>query len=291
MRQTVARVRRGVDAFVVAPLRQRWGKLLERGPVASERLYQGADAVANLPFRSDHIEPPSAFRVGDVEFDIVSELEAFTRLPREVIMRELATRRGLSFRAEWHSTPRHLRQDDWFYLSSKTYLFANAVHYPDATFVETFVRPWVPDAGSVLDFGAGTANIGLVLAAQGFDVWVAELNALQRDFIRFRVARHGLAHRVTIVEPWEQLPRGRFDAVVAVDVLEHLPDCQGPLERDLIPALTPAGILVENSPFVVNTANPMHHADFGFEDFMRGAGFASIAASDDGSRVWARSRP
>jgi uracil DNA glycosylase len=77
--------------------------------------------------------------------------------------------------------------------------------------------------------------------------------------------------------------------VTAVDVLEHLPDCRHVLETQLLPALADEGVLVENSPFVVNSANPMHHEDFGFEPFMRNAGFAVVAGGDDGTRVWRRS--
>ena len=83
-------------------------------------------------------------------------------------------------------------------------------------------------------------------------------------------------------------PASSFDAVVAVDVLEHLPDCRTVLERQLLPALAPNGVLVENSPFVINSANPMHHEDFGFDPFMRTAGFDVIENGSEGTRVWRR---
>jgi hypothetical protein len=95
---------------------------------------------------------------------------------------------------------------------------------------------------------------------------------------------------VTVADPWAELPSERFGAVVAVDVLEHLPDCRAVLEERLLPALRPDGVLVENSPFVVNTANPMHHPDFGLDGFMRDTGFEVLANGSDGTRVWRRSQ-
>ncbi len=288
MTDLAARVWRAFDAVVLWRLRRWRDRLVEQAPAVGERLYRGADAAANLPFRSEQIDLPGTLVAGDVRLDVAGDLAAYTGLSRDVVEHELRTRTGASFRAEWHATAPHLRQDRWFYLSSKTYLFANAVHFPDTSFVDHYVRPHVPAEARVLDFGAGTGNLALLLAAAGMRVTVSELNALQRDFIRFRVARHGLGERVEVVDPWSDLPPAGFGAVVAVDVLEHLPDCRSVLEHELLPALARDGVLVENSPFVVNTANPMHHEDFGFEPFMDRAGFAVAANGGDGTRVWRR---
>ena len=282
------RLWRAFDAVVLWRARRVRDRLLERAPAIGERLYRGADTVANLPFRAEKLDLPAALEVGGVRLDVAGDLAAYTQLPREVVERELRTRSGASFRAEWHATAPHLRRDHWFYLSSKAYLFANAVHFPDTSFVDEFVRPHLAPGARVLDFGAGTGNLSLALAASGVEVWVSELNTLQRDFIRFRVVRLGLGDRVTVSDPWSRLPEAGFGAVVAVDVLEHLPDCRSMLERQILPALAGEGVLVENSPFVVNAANPMHHEDFGLETFMRDAGFAVVANGADGTRVWRR---
>jgi hypothetical protein len=283
-----ARLWRAFDAVVLGRARRGRDSAIEQSPRLAEQLYRGADSVAHLPFRGELTELPPAVEIAGVTLDVVADLAAYTELPRNVVERELSTRAGINFRGEWLATPEHLRQDHWFYLSSKAYLFANATHFPDTAFADAFVAPYVGADGSALDFGSGTGNLALIMAARGVRVWVSELNALQRDFIRFRVDRHGLGDRVTVTDPWSELPRGAFDAVVAVDVLEHLPDCRSVLERDLLPALSPTGALVENSPFVVTAANPMHHEDFGFEPFMDQSGFAVAAGGDDGTRVWRR---
>jgi 2-polyprenyl-3-methyl-5-hydroxy-6-metoxy-1,4-benzoquinol methylase len=278
------------DALLLERARRLRDRLVERAPRAAERLYRRADAIANLPFRGEEIEPPPPLELNGHRIDVIADLADYTALPRELVVKEVSSRTSASFRAEWHATPEPLRHDHWYYLSSKGYLFANAVHFPDTSFADDYVVPHTPAGGRVLDFGAGTGNLALALAALGLDVWAAELNALQREFIRFRVARYGLDDRVTVAEPWAPLPASSFAAIVAVDVLEHLPDCRATLERQLLPALAPDGVLVENSPFVVNSANPMHHHDFGFEPFMEAAGFELVERAPDITRVWRRRR-
>jgi SAM-dependent methyltransferase len=288
MSGALERARRAFDALVLGRVRRGRDRLVERTPPMAERLYRTADSVAHHPFRAEANELPPALGIGGVYLDVVADLVEYSRLPRATVEHELRTRFGLNFRGEWLATQGPLRHDHWFYLSSKAYLFANATHFADTSFAERFVKPYIGPDGRVLDFGGGTGNLALGIAALGVNVWVTEVNALQRDFIRFRVARHGLADMVTVTDPWSDLPHHAFDAVVAVDVLEHLPDCREVLERELIPALAPKGALVENSPFVVSSANPMHHEDFGLEPYMQGAGFTVAAHGDDGTRVWRR---
>lgn len=282
------RARRAFDGVVLSRAQRGRDRLIERTPRIAERLYRRADSVAHIPFRAEMNEPPRAVEAGDFRLDVVEDLAAYTQLPRALVEQELRTRSGINFRGEWLATPKRLREDHWFYLSSKTYLFANATHFPDTSFANSYVRPYIGPDGRALDFGSGTGNLALIMAALGIHVWASELNALQRDFIRFRVARHRLGDRVTVSDPWDKLPRDAFDAVVAVDVLEHLPNCRAVLERQLLPALSRKGALVENSPFIVSTANPMHHEDFGLEPFMHDAGFAIAQNGEDGTRVWTR---
>lgn len=251
-----------------------------------EALYRLADAVTAAPFiRESHTLPP-LITVGSKQIDTAEDLAAFTQLDRAVVVEELQRRRRLNFRGEWFSTNPRIRDDHWFYLSSKTYLFANAVHFSDGRFASDFVRPLLDDGGRVLDFGGGTGELALRLAGEGIPVSFVELNALQRDFVRFRIARHDLGHLIDVLDPWAPIPQTAFAAVTALDVLEHLPDAQAILAEKLLPALTPTGVLIENTPFIADVHNPMHHSDFGFAAFMAARGYVVVEQDAAKTRCW-----
>jgi SAM-dependent methyltransferase len=287
VRSVFASARQIVNDLVVARVRSVSRSLLERIATAlAERGYATSGSIARLPFRDEGIELPRPLSVNGSRIDIIGDLSEFCGLPRDAIERELTTR---SFRTEWHATRPELRVDHWYYLSAKGYLFANATHFPDPSFVTEHVAPHVSAPARVLDFGAGTGNLSLRLAAAGYKVDAMELSALQRDFIRFRVERHALADDLGVLDWWSEPPKGAYDAVVAVDVLEHLADARHVLDEQLLPALKPSGLLIENSPFVINAANPMHHQDFGLVEYLHSRGFKSLSTAADGTRVWIRS--
>lgn len=252
--------------------------LLERAAVAaSPHLHRQADALAALPFRQQTHELP----VGPV----LADLAAYTQLPSDVVERLVIQRRPIDFRGEWHATPTTMRDDHWFYLTSKTYLFANASHFTSAAEIDA-VAGLLPAGGTVLEFGAGVGNLAIGLADRGHAIVADELSCLQRDFLRFRVDRHGLSGRVSVLDPWASIPAQTVDAITAFDVLEHLPDGQATLDRRLLPALRPGGMLVENSPFVLNMANPMHHDDWGLDAQLRSRGLELVHVAEDQTRVW-----
>jgi 2-polyprenyl-3-methyl-5-hydroxy-6-metoxy-1,4-benzoquinol methylase len=254
----------------------------------AEALHRLAQGVTGLPFRHERSWPPAPLRVGDGSADVIGDLVPFTGLPRSVALDAVRARRWATFGSEWWATPQALRHDSRHHPSPKGHLFANAVHFPPGTGADRLLVRHVDAGDRVLEFAGGTSNLTLHLAARGVLVAHYEVNALRRDLVRFRVARHGLADRVEILDPWDDVPEEAFDAVAAGDVLEHLPDARATLERTLLPALRRDGVLVENSPFERNVADPMHHLDLGFEAFMVEAGFGVLGREPDGTRAWGR---
>jgi len=257
-----------------------------RTPGLAERLFNAGTKVANVPFSAERFRLPEPITIDGYELDVVSDLVAFTQLPRTVVENEVSTRSRTSFRAEWHGTAVPLRDDHWFYLSTKGYLFANAEHFADREFLDRQLLPYLKPAGAVLDFGGGCGNLVLQLAACGFEASIQELSAIQRDFVRHRVRNSDLGARIQVLDWWKTAPVRSYDAVIAVDVLEHLPNARQVLDDKLIPCLRAGGVLIENSPFVINVANPMHHADYGFEEHMSEEGFTLENRDSDGTNVW-----
>ncbi len=88
--------------------------------------------------------------------------------------------------------------------------------------------------GEVLDFGGGIGSHAL--AAAGLEaverVWFVDLNPHNRSFVEARAQRLGLGDRLCCVRDLDDpcLP-SRFDTVVCLDVLEHLPNPAAQLEQ------------------------------------------------------------
>jgi SAM-dependent methyltransferase len=87
--------------------------------------------------------------------------------------------------------------------------------------------------GLVLDFGGGIGSHALAAAALPAveQVWFVDLNPHNRAFVEARAAQLGLDRKVICSRDLEAAPLpSRFDTVVCLDVLEHLPDPAAQLE-------------------------------------------------------------
>jgi SAM-dependent methyltransferase len=248
-------------------------------------LTKGARRLILIPYREERVDLPPPLVAGDYRFDVVDDLVEFTSLPPESV-HMLIARRIENFRTEWLQLPAALRDDRWFYLSSRMYLFGNAVHFHEGPEVIDEIAALLPPGGRVLDFGGGTGNLALALAAHGFSVDYHELSALQKDFARFRIHRHGLQARIKILDGWSELPPVTYDAVCAFDVFEHLPDLAEVIAR-LVPALAEGGVLVDTPSFGAGPWNPMHYEDPGLASLLGEHGLV-LQGTVPAFRVWAK---
>ena len=80
--------------------------------------------------------------------------------------------------------------------------------------------------GQVLDFGGGIGSHALSAAAlpQVDHVWFVDLNPHNQAFVLQRAESLGLADKLSVHRDLGSTGEVRFDAVVCLDVLEHLPD-------------------------------------------------------------------
>ncbi len=102
--------------------------------------------------------------------------------------------------------------------------------------------------GQVLDFGGGIGSHALAAAAlpQVERVWFVDLNPHNRACVQARADSLGLGSRLSCHRDLDdaRLP-GRFDTLVCLDVLEHLPDPAGQLEQ-FAQRLAPSGTALLN---------------------------------------------
>ena len=115
----------------------------------------------------------------------------------------------------------------------------------------------------VLDFGGGAGGLTLNLLLAGLACDYLDVPGPTSAYARWRLERHGyLAHTLDATQP---LPRAHYQAIVTLDVFEHLPDLRGTLNA-LVQALAPGRWLISKSTFApgdpLHLPQNMRYADF-----------------------------
>ena len=104
----------------------------------------------------------------------------------------------------------------------------SAAHYPQrpqeqAAWAATLRRLLPPPPATVLDMGAGTGFLSLLLAAQGYRVTAADFSPGMLGQLKAKAAERGLAIGVVETDALHP-PEGPFDAVVERHLVWTLPD-------------------------------------------------------------------
>src|SRR5262249_24788230 len=139
---------------------------------------------------------------------------------------------------------------------------------------------------NVLVYGDGIGTDSIALARRGHRVAYFDLPGRTSDFARFRIAREGLEDRITVITTPTEIAPGRFDAVVCIEVLEHVSDPPDKM-RSLHVALKNGGIaLITESFESVGPDYPSHlPANFKYAGktyrLMETLGFASTYYNSD----------
>jgi len=113
--------------------------------------------------------------------------------------------------------------EDTFYLTSRAYLY-NLTAFAMTGTKLPYLRELtarVPPGARLLDYGCGIGSDGLLLLEAGYGVEFADFDNPSVEYLRWRLAKRGLA---APIHDLEQGVPGGFDAAYAFDVIEHVPD-------------------------------------------------------------------
>jgi SAM-dependent methyltransferase len=194
---------------------------------------------------------------------------------RVSLMRELTEYTGLTVRQIENHYAERLKKasDEWFRIPRKSdrrvqsfyndyfdYIFEeisldNLYRRLDSCF-ETL--KWLNPVGelNILDYGSGIGNMALFYCAQGFHVTLADVSTSMLDFCRWRFAQRGWSASFIDLKK-QKPPIEAYDAIISIDVFEHLHDPWKHLQI-LSKAVKPAGTLFIEGHFGYDDDRPMH---------------------------------
>jgi SAM-dependent methyltransferase len=101
---------------------------------------------------------------------------------------------------------------------------------------------------NVLLYGDGIGTDSIALARRGHKVTYYDLPGTTSEFARFRFAREELQDRIAVITDAREILPESFDAVVCIEVLEHVVDPVGTM-KDLYAALRTGGIALITESF------------------------------------------
>ncbi|MHC5111729.1 MAG: class I SAM-dependent methyltransferase [Planctomycetota bacterium] len=120
------------------------------------------------------------------------------------------------------------------------------------------VNAATPGPAKVLNIGDGLGIDTVEMAEQGHHPTYFELPGFTQSFARKVFAQSG--HDITMLSDDGDIPKEGFDAVVCLDVLEHVPDPPSFVEM-LTGYLRPGGRLIIHETFLwIHPSNPTHLA-------------------------------
>ena len=80
--------------------------------------------------------------------------------------------------------------------------------------------------GLVLDFGGGIGTHALAnaMSSRVEHVFFVDINQTNRNFVEYRANKLGVSNKISFCKTIQETKKSKFDAIVCLDVLEHLSD-------------------------------------------------------------------
>lgn len=183
----------------------------------------------------------------ETQDDRDSELASYANLPLTKIreLKILAKESIQVFKDE------DITADSYDFLYAK-YNYLNPVHYiRTLSFVTldrraSYIRAMAKVMGglqgkTVMDYGCGVGSHGIFCLQNGAAVDFLDVDGPLYNYAKYRINRRGLAARKLLYPDAKLQPNG-YDAIICLDVLEHVADPIAAL-RNIIGALKVAGVL------------------------------------------------
>ena len=117
-----------------------------------------------------------------------------------------------------------------------------------------------PNAKTILDFGSGCGQNAIELTKAGYSVAMADYDGYTSQFARFRAKKRGLDIKFYDIE---KPVNDKFDVILALDVLEHVPDSEFEKVIHLLRSIKSRGgkILTTVAFGTQKGTHPMHYEE------------------------------
>jgi 2-polyprenyl-3-methyl-5-hydroxy-6-metoxy-1,4-benzoquinol methylase len=112
---------------------------------------------------------------------------------------------------------------------------------------------------NILDFGGGVGLLAIPLARAGLDVTLADLDSTTLKFALFRAEQRRVRMKVWKSDIEPAPPDAKYDVIMCMDVLEHLPkDILHDIVDKLIKLKHAKTEIIISAPFGRTATHPMH---------------------------------
>ena len=201
----------------------------------------------------------SALSPGSSEEDfpdkLYSELSEFLEISVDQVVQVGKDSQNI-LNSQWKDE--YVKNSKEYYRKNKTYLYNLLWWHSNYGQAEERIKVmhYLKKNGSleVLDFGSGIGSTAILYGMNGFKVSIADIAEHLLEFLNFRMKNRNLKYTSYNLNH-EQLPANRFDAVTAIDVLEHVNNPKDTLGK-IRHSLKPGGLICFN--VCGSEGSPMH---------------------------------